>query len=112
MVVAPPHSSPQVDPGLSTPIESEDVNLLIAQRNLHAAGSSSFETLDRLFEQQAERTPDGIAVQLGCDRLTYRELGRRSNQLAHFLRGYELQPDSLVAICLDRSLEMIVSMLA
>jgi amino acid adenylation domain-containing protein len=69
-------------------------------------------TLDRLFEQQAERTPAGVAVQFGCARMTYRELDRRSNQLAQLLLKYELKPDALVAICLERSPEMIIAMLA
>src|SRR4029079_11453921 len=96
--------------GQASPAEQDA--LLIAQWNPHAASSFPSLTLDRSFEQQAERTPDRIAIQFGCDRMTYRELDRRSNQLARILLRHGARPDSLVAICMDRSLEMIVSMLA
>ena len=96
--------------GQASPTERE--TLLIAQWNPHAAGSLPSLTLDRSFEQQAERTPDRVAIQFGRDGMTYRELERRSNQLAHILMRHGARPDSLVAICFERSLEMIVSMLA
>ena len=73
---------------------------------------SSCETLSRAFEQQAARTPDGVAVQLGDDCLTYRELDQRSNQLARTLRKHDLPSDGLVAVCFERSLDLIVSILA
>jgi len=70
------------------------------------------ETLSRSFERQAEATPDGIAIQFGCEQLTYRELDERSNRLARRLRQAHLQSDALVAVCLDRSFDLIISMLA
>jgi len=89
-----------------------DVSLLVARWNPHPVASFQCETIGRSFERQVENTPDGIAIQLGCDCMTYRELDRRSNQLARTLMSYGLKPDSLVAVCFERSLEMIVSMLA
>jgi amino acid adenylation domain-containing protein len=89
-----------------------EVSSLIATWNPHAVASFHSETISRSFEQQVESTPDGIAIQLGRDCMTYRELDRRSNQLARILLKYRLEPDSLVAVCFERSLEMIVSMLA
>jgi amino acid adenylation domain-containing protein len=65
-----------------------------------------------LFEAQAERTPEAIAVQLGQDRLSYRELNERSNQLARALQRRGVKSSSLVATSFERSLEMIVAMLA
>jgi amino acid adenylation domain-containing protein len=85
---------------------------LIAEWNPLSVSSFPCETISRSFEQQAERTPDSIAIQLGSDCMTYHELDRRSNQLARILLGYKLKSDSLVAVCFERSLEMIVSMLA
>ncbi|MCK1284316.1 amino acid adenylation domain-containing protein [Bradyrhizobium sp. 44] len=73
---------------------------------------SSCETLSRAFEQQAARTPGGVAVQLGDDCLTYRQLDQRSNQLARTLRKHDLPSDGLVAVCFERSLDLIVSILA
>ncbi|MGB7925169.1 MAG: amino acid adenylation domain-containing protein [Pyrinomonadaceae bacterium] len=64
-----------------------------------------------LFAAQAERCPENIAVSFGDERLTYEELNRRSNQLAHHLRGLGVGPEVPVAICMERSLEMVVSVL-
>jgi amino acid adenylation domain-containing protein len=89
-----------------------EVSLLIARWNPHSVAPLRCETISGSFEQQVERTPDSIAIQIGRDSMTYRELDRRSNQLARILLRYRLEPDSLVAVCFERSLEMIVSMLA
>lgn len=64
------------------------------------------------FEAQVERTPDAIAVRFSNQALTYRELNQQSNQLAQHLRSLGITPDSLVGICVERSLEMVVAMLA
>jgi amino acid adenylation domain-containing protein len=64
-----------------------------------------------LFEAQAERTPQAIAVRFEGKRLTYQELDRRSNQLAHHLRELGVGPEVLVGICVERSLEMVVGLL-
>lgn len=64
-----------------------------------------------LFEAQVEQTPDTLAVVCGKDLLTYRELNRRANQLAHYLRRRGVGPEVLVGICVERSLDMLVSLL-
>ncbi|HEV2963457.1 MAG TPA: amino acid adenylation domain-containing protein, partial [Candidatus Angelobacter sp.] len=64
-----------------------------------------------LFEEQVERTPEAVAVVYEEVSLNYAELNRRANQLAHYLRGMGVKPDNLVAICAERSLEMIVGLL-
>lgn len=64
-----------------------------------------------LFEQQAARTPDAIAVKFGAYRMNYRELNERANQLAHFLRAAGVDVETRVAICAERSFETIVSVL-
>jgi amino acid adenylation domain-containing protein len=89
-----------------------EVSSLVARWNPHAAASFQCDTISRSFQQQVESTPDSIAIQLGCDCMTYRELDRRSNQLARILLRYEVKPDALVAVCFERSLEMIIAMLA
>ena len=58
-----------------------------------------------------ERTPDAVAVVFEDDQLTYRELNRRANQLAHYLRSLDVGPEVLVGICVERSLEMVVGLL-
>ena len=67
--------------------------------------------IHQLFEAQVERTPDAIAVVFEAERLTYGELNRRANQLAHHLRALGVGPEVLVAICLERSLEMVIGLL-
>ncbi|HYC27311.1 MAG TPA: condensation domain-containing protein, partial [Chitinophagaceae bacterium] len=64
------------------------------------------KTLVDLFEEQVQRTPLAVAVKFRDSQLTYKELDERTNQLAHYLRKREVKQESLVAICLDRSLEM------
>ncbi|HZL78001.1 MAG TPA: amino acid adenylation domain-containing protein [Candidatus Limnocylindrales bacterium] len=63
------------------------------------------------FEAQAARTPEAVAVVFEEHRLTYAELNRRANQLAHRLRKLGVQPDALVGICVERSLELVVGIL-
>ena len=67
--------------------------------------------LQQLFEEQVERTPDAVAVVFGSEQLSYRELNFRANQLARYLRDRGVGPESLVGVCLNRSIEMIVCLL-
>ena len=69
------------------------------------------KTIAALFEQQVERTPENVAVVFENERLTYRELNERANQLAHQLRKRGVGPEVLVALCLEPSLEMVVCVL-
>src|SRR5215470_3090394 len=65
-----------------------------------------------LFERQVDRSPDGVAVVCADRQLSYGELNRRANQLAHYLVERAVVPEGRVGICTDRSLEMMVSILA
>jgi amino acid adenylation domain-containing protein len=67
--------------------------------------------IHQLFEAQVERTPDAIAVVFEAEQLTYGELNRRANQLAHRLRMLGVGPEVPVAICLERSLQTVISLL-
>ncbi|MEI7795464.1 MAG: amino acid adenylation domain-containing protein [Methylococcaceae bacterium] len=67
--------------------------------------------LHQLIEEQVERSPDAIAVIFNRQKLTYRELNNRANQLAHYLQSLEVKADSLVGICVERSLEMVIGIL-
>jgi len=69
------------------------------------------QCIHELFEAQAERTPDAVAVVFGDQQLTYRELNCRANQLAYHLQGLGIGPEVLVGICVERSLEMVVGLL-
>jgi amino acid adenylation domain-containing protein len=64
-----------------------------------------------LFQAQAERSPDAVAVVFEERHLSYEELNRRANRLAHYLERIGLGPEALVGICVERSLEMVVGVL-
>ena len=68
--------------------------------------------LHKLIEQQVARTPGAVALVSEHDQLTYRELNERANQLAHHLISRGVAPDTLVGICLERSVEMVVGLVA
>jgi amino acid adenylation domain-containing protein len=68
--------------------------------------------VQELFEQQAERTPERIAVRSGEQAFSYRELNQRANQLAHYLRTQGVGPDRPVGLALERSAETLVAVLA
>ena len=69
-------------------------------------------TVHQLFEAQAARTPDAVALVAGDRVLTYRELNRRANQLAHHLQKLGVGPETLVGVHLERSPEMVIALLA
>ena len=73
---------------------------------------STASSLSELFEQQVTRRPDAIALSSEDQQLTYRQLNERANQLAHHLLASGVTPESVVAVCLPRSLEMVVALLA
>lgn len=68
--------------------------------------------IHQLFEAQVEKTPDAVAVVFENEQLTYRELNQRANQLAHYLQKLGVKPEVLVGICVERSLEMVIGLLA
>jgi amino acid adenylation domain-containing protein len=68
--------------------------------------------LQELFEAQARSSPKAIAVECAGARVHYGELNRRANRLAHYLKSLGVGPQALVGICLERSVEMVVALLA
>src|SRR6185369_14542840 len=73
---------------------------------------SAFNLLQELFEKQVESTPKRTAVTYGDRQLTYAELNRSANQLAHYLKKSGVSLESRVGVCLERSLESLVALLA
>lgn len=67
--------------------------------------------LHALVEEQAARTPEAVAVVQEEQQLTYSELNRRANRLAHHLRALGVEPETAVGVCMERSLEMFVALL-
>src|SRR5262249_14556274 len=68
-------------------------------------------TLAQLFEAQAKRSPDAIALVDGHERISYAELNARANRVAHRLRSLGVGPGKLVGVCVKRSWRMIVGIL-
>jgi amino acid adenylation domain-containing protein len=68
--------------------------------------------IHQLFEEAVERTPNAIAIVYENQTLTYCELNARANQLAHYLQSLGVVPDTLVGICVERSPNMIIAILA
>ena len=67
--------------------------------------------IHQLFEQQAARRPDAGAISFAGKQITYGELNERANQVAHRLQRLGVKPETLVGICLDRSVEMVIGIL-
>ncbi|WP_137669642.1 AMP-binding protein, partial [Sphaerospermopsis reniformis] len=62
-------------------------------------------------EEQVEKTPNAIAVVFENEQLTYQQLNSRANQLAHHLQSLGVKTETLVGICVERSLEMVIGLL-
>jgi len=84
---------------------------LLVEWNDTRADYPSDRCIHQLFEAQVERTPDAIAVVFEDQKLTYRELNTRANQVAHYLQKLGVKPEVLVGICTERSLSMVVGIL-
>ncbi|WP_248549792.1 condensation domain-containing protein, partial [Paenibacillus odorifer] len=93
---------------LVTPEEKQ----LLHAFNDTAADYPREATIHELFEAQVEKTPNAVAVICGYKQLTYAELNARANQLAWTLHDKGIQADTVVGIAAERSLEMIIGLLA
>jgi amino acid adenylation domain-containing protein len=89
----------------------EEEHQLLYVWNQTAADYPSDKCLHELFEEQVERTPDAVAVVSEDEQVSYRELNRRANRLAHYLRSLGVGADHLVGICVERSVKMVVGVL-
>ena len=89
----------------------ERAQLLAGQLSPTVPITRQGKCIERLFEAQVERTPDAIAVVFEDQKLTYRELNGRANQLAHHLQKLGVQTDEFVGICVERSIDTIVGIL-
>src|ERR1700733_9402632 len=85
---------------------------LIRQMNDTKVDFPGMSCIHQLFEDQVARTPSATAVVFHEDSLSYEELNRRANMLAHYLRELGVKPDMRVAICAERSFEMVIALLA
>jgi amino acid adenylation domain-containing protein len=93
-------------------LTSVEIESFLMRWNGPQASVPQFRCLHQRFEEHAERTPDAIAVTCEGQQLTYSELNRQANQIAHDLTAKGVGPEVVVGICTDRSIPMIVGVLA
>ncbi|PMB43198.1 non-ribosomal peptide synthetase [Fischerella thermalis CCMEE 5330] len=87
-------------------------NQLLVDWNQTTTDYTKDQCIHQLFAAQVERTPNAVAVVFADQQLTYRELNEKANQLAHYLQKLGVQPEVPVGICVERSLEMAIAILA
>ncbi|OZY86398.1 hypothetical protein CBP51_05055 [Cellvibrio mixtus] len=92
-------------------LEDEKRKLLVDWVNTEKA-YATHSCIHELFERQAGRTPEKVALYCAGRSLTYAKLNEKSNRLAALLVARGVKPDSLVALCVDRSMDMVIAMLA
>ncbi|HYP26892.1 MAG TPA: amino acid adenylation domain-containing protein [Blastocatellia bacterium] len=93
------------------PLLSESERRLLVEWNQTRADFPDDRCIHQLFEAQAERSPDAVAVVFEGEQISYGELNRRANQLARYLRGQGVGPEARVGVCLERGPEMVVGIL-
>lgn len=93
-------------------LSEEEKNQILYEFNNTKVDYPKDKTIIDLFEEQVKKTPDNIAVIFEDQKLTYRELNEKANQLANHLIINNISDNSIVGIMLDRSLEILVSFLA
>ena len=84
---------------------------IVVERNATATDYPKDKCVHELFAEQAAKTPDAVAVTHEDGQLNYGELDRRSNQLAHHLRGLGVGREQVVGLCMERSLDLVVGLL-
>ncbi|TYL92032.1 amino acid adenylation domain-containing protein [Bradyrhizobium rifense] len=90
----------------------KQMSSILAGLNPNPIEAPSTQSIVRMFEERAARSPDKVAIQIGERCLTYRELNVRANRLARYLQRSCVQPSSMVATSFERSIDMVVAMLA
>ncbi|MEI8055437.1 MAG: amino acid adenylation domain-containing protein [bacterium] len=93
-------------------LNSEQYQKVIYDFNKTEKDYPKDKTIHQLFEEQALKTPDNIAVACEGTKLTYQGLNQKANQLANYLiKNYHIKPDDLIVLCLDRSEQIVIAML-
>ncbi len=93
-------------------LTAEEQHQIITTWNATTVAWPPAQNIQQLFEQQVAKTPQAVAVQFEDERCNYDALNRRANQLAHHLRSLGVGPEALVAVSLERSLDMVIALLA
>lgn len=104
-------NNPQGDYGQTCLLPVAETTKILTEWNVPPSVFPESTPVHQLFEAQVERTPDALAVIGEGQRLTYRQLNARANQLAHYLRQHAVTPNVLVGFSLERSVDMLVGLL-
>ncbi|MBD3182749.1 amino acid adenylation domain-containing protein [Candidatus Poribacteria bacterium] len=92
-------------------LSSAEKHLIMREWNETSRDYDLDQCIHQLLEKQAKKTPESTAIVCKDKSLTYRELNARSNQLAHYLKRLGIGPEKTVGICMERSLDMITSIM-
>ncbi|NQZ08155.1 MAG: amino acid adenylation domain-containing protein [Algicola sp.] len=111
-IVADPNNTIGQLPMLSEQEQQYLCHTLNDTRVDYLKGDPASDCIAQLFELQVEQTPENIAVVLLHQQLTYRALNEKANRLAHYLRSQGVKPETLVGVCVSRSLDLAVVLLA
>jgi amino acid adenylation domain-containing protein/non-ribosomal peptide synthase protein (TIGR01720 family) len=98
--------------GMLPLLTSHERKQVLVEWNDTGAGDERLTSYSALFQAQAERTPDAIAVSCDGRQLSYAELHRASNRMAHVLRGLGVGPDDRVVLLDERGIELLIAILA
>ena len=104
--------SPEISAAQLSFLTAEERHKILFEWNDNQLNYPKNRCIQEFFEAQTERTPNVTALIFGEQRVTYRELNNRANQLARYLQTVGVRPETLTAICVKRSIEMIVGILA
>src|SRR5262249_31273566 len=104
-------SAPETPLSSLSLMDGTEVKELFAHVNQHAATFDNLECLHATFEERVKASPNAPALSYDGKVLTYEEANRRANQIAHYLIRQGIGPDILVAVCLDRSFDLILAIL-
>ncbi|UKO95748.1 non-ribosomal peptide synthetase [Nostoc sp. UHCC 0870] len=105
-------ANPQESVGTLPLLTEREHHQLLVEWNDTRISYPDTKCIHKVFEEQVEQTPDAIALVYENESLNYRELNDRANQLAHYLQTLGVKQEVLVGICVERSLEMIIGILA
>ncbi|NES43565.1 amino acid adenylation domain-containing protein, partial [Moorena sp. SIO2C4] len=89
-----------------------ELNQILVEWNNTKTDYPKDKCIHQLFEEQVENNPDAVAVVFEQQKLTYSQLNSKANQLAHYLQKLGVVPETLVGICVERSVEMVIGLLA
>jgi amino acid adenylation domain-containing protein len=105
-------ASPEAPVGSLSPLSAEERHRLLTEWNDAPAGRPPAALVHRLIEAQSRRTPDATALLCGDERRTYAELDAHADRLSHSLRALGVGPEVRVGVCLERSCDLVVALLA